>query len=277
MKKKLALSLVLLLLTSACALQNAPQKKPEQNPAPPVQASNDNSQLINRIKRDTESFDGEAGVYAKNLKDGKTIAVNENHVFPTASTHKLIVALATYKYLYPESTPDKKKQYDIYIKNMMQVSDNPSFYRMVRELDSRKPTALTQVLNDLQLKSTWIYSDEAFRKYGYHSVTTPFEMAEVFEAIYREQYLGREMSTILKEELVKTIFQDEIPRFMQRNKVMHKVGSLPGMLCDVGIIDDGRDQILISIYTTSIQSENAASLYIADTSAKLYNALRSTQ
>lgn len=156
---------------------------------------------------------------------------------------------------------------------MMQVSDNPSFYQMLREIENYKPDALSQVLKDLQLKNTWIHSEEAFTKYGYHSVTTPKEMAVIFETIYREQYLGKEMSGILKEELAKTIFQDEIPRFMQKKKVMHKVGSLPGMLCDVGIIDDGKDQILISIYTTSKQPENQSSLFIAETSAKLYNAL----
>jgi beta-lactamase class A len=256
-------------------LQNAPQKKPTENSAPPTQASDETDRQISRIRRNAEAFNGKAGLFAKNLKTGKTIAINEHQIFPTASTHKLVVALATYKYLYLEVSPDKKKQYDLYIKNMMQVSDNPAFYRMVRELDSRKPEALSQVLKDLQLKNTWIHSEEAFRKYGYHSVTTPAEMATIFETIYHEQYLGKEMSAIVKEELAKTIFHEEIPRFMQKSKVMHKVGSLPGMLCDVGIVDDGKDQILISIFTTSKQAEKQSSLYIAEASADLYNALRS--
>ncbi|MDF2500972.1 MAG: Beta-lactamase enzyme family protein [Anaerosporomusa subterranea] len=275
MKPKLVLLLVVVTLISACTLQNAPQKKPTENSAPPTQASDETDRQISRIRRNAEAFNGKAGLFAKNLKTGKTIAINEHQIFPTASTHKLVVALATYKYLYLEVSPDKKKQYDLYIKNMMQVSDNPAFYRMVRELDSRKPEALSQVLKDLQLKNTWIHSEEAFRKYGYHSVTTPAEMATIFETIYHEQYLGKEMSAIVKEELAKTIFHEEIPRFMQKSKVMHKVGSLPGMLCDVGIVDDGKDQILISIFTTSKQAEKQSSLYIAEASADLYNALRS--
>jgi beta-lactamase class A len=276
MKRRLILLLVILTLSSACSLQNPPQQKPVENvPAPLTQASDETAAQINKIRRNLESFNGKAGLFAKNIKTGQTIAMNENQIFPTASTHKLVVALATYKYLYPESAPEKKNQYDIYIKNMMQVSDNPAFYRMVRELESRKPEALTQVLNDLQLKNTWIHSEEAFRQYGYHSVTTPAEMAAIFESIYHEQYLGKEMSVLLKEELAKTIFHEEIPRFMQKTKVMHKVGSLPGMLCDVGIVDDGKDQILISIFTTSKQAETQSSQYIAEMSADLYNALRS--
>ena len=275
MKPKLILLLVVVTLISACTLQKAPQKKPTENSVSHTQASDETDRQVSRISRDTEAFNGKAGLFAKNLNTGKSIAINEHQIFPTASTHKLVVALATYKYLYSEVSPDKKKQYDLYIKNMMQVSYNPAFYRMVRELDSRRPEALSQVLKDLQLKNTWIYSEEAFRKYGYHSVTTPAEMAIVFETIYQEQYLGKEMSGILKEALAKTIYQEEFPLFMQKGKVIHKVGSLPGMLCDVGIIDDGKDQILISFFTTSKQAEKQSSLYIAEASADLYNALRS--
>ena len=272
--KKLLILLVILVLASGCSLLNAPQPKPlEPRPAPAAKAPDANAQS-DKIRRTLEAFDGQAGLFAKNLKTGKTIAINENRVFPTASTHKLVVALATYKYLYREVDADKKRQYDLYIKNMMQVSDNPAFYRMLRELELRQPEALSRVLKDLKLKSTWIHSDDAFRRYGYHSVTTPAEMAAVFETIYREHYLGKELSAILKEELADTIFQEEIPRFLQRHKVMHKVGSLPGMLCDVGIVDDGRDQILISVFTVSPREEKKASRFIAELSSDVYNALR---
>ncbi|MDU4962086.1 MAG: serine hydrolase [Sporomusaceae bacterium] len=272
--KKLAILLMLLVLASGCAMQQGPQSKPLDTSPPPAAKAPDRNAQSDKIQRAVDAFNGEAGLFAKNLRTGKSIAVNENRIFPTASTHKLVVALATYKYLYREVDAAQKGQYDIYIKKMMQVSDNPSFHRMVRELESRKPQALSQVLRDLGLKNTWIHSEDAFRRYGYHSVTTPAEMASVFETIYHEQYLGKELSAILKEELAQTIFQDEIPRFMQKNKVMHKVGSLPGMLCDVGIIDDGRDQILISIFTVSQQEEKKASRFIAELAADVYNALR---
>ena len=269
MRKIITLLLLTIFAFSACSFL-----QPQQKPASPPQVNQQSNEPIeNKIKRDIDKFNGHAGIFAKNLQSGKAIAINEDKIFPTASTHKLVVALATYKYLYANVSTEKKKQYDEHIRKMMQVSDNPSFHHLLREIEKLKPDALSQVLRDLQLKSTWVHSEDAFRKYGYHSVTTPKEMAVIFEAIYRENYLGKEMSVILKEELAKTIFKDEIPRFMQKNKVMHKVGSLPGMLCDVGIIDDGKDQILISIYTTSKQPEKQSSLFIAETSAKLYKAL----
>lgn len=212
-------------------------------------------------------------MYAKNLVTGSTFTYNQDTIFPTASTHKLVVSLATYKYLYPSASEAKRKQYDDHVKKMITVSDNPSFYAMLDEIEAVHPDAMTKVLSDLGLTKTRIHSKEAFAKYGYHSVTTPHEMAVIFETIYREAYLGREKSAYLKENLGKTIFREEIPRFM-KGKVMHKTGELPGILTDVGIVDDGKNQILISAYTTPRNGSDDASDFIAQASAKVYNLLR---
>lgn len=157
---------------------------------------------------------------------------------------------------------------------MIVTSDNPSFDSLVDEIEHTKPNALSQVLADLGLTKTMIHNKEAFQRYGYHSVTTPAEAAVVIETIYNEQYLGKDMSSILKEELAHTIYNKEIPRFMQNIKVMHKTGELPGVMCDLGIVDDGRDQILISIYTAAAKSNDEASNLIAQLSAYAYDHLR---
>lgn len=270
MRIRYIIHILLLISLSACSLNQPPAPKPE--PAPPPAAPVANS--ADAVQRTAHRFDGKAGIFAKKLGSGETIAIAADEVFPTASTHKLIVALAIYKYLYPEATASQKKQYDTKIKAMMVVSDNAAFYSLLDEIAAKKPDALTKVLTDLRLSKTRIHSGDAFRQYGYHSVTTPREMAVVFETIYNETYLGKEMSAILKEELAHTIFRDEIPRFMQKTKVMHKTGQLPGTLCDVGIIDDGRDQILLSIYTVSKRSDTYASNFIAGISSDIYNTLR---
>ncbi|MDR3589162.1 MAG: class A beta-lactamase-related serine hydrolase [Negativicutes bacterium] len=252
--KKLLISGLIFSLLSCSAAFAAP------NPA---------QEIINDVK----NFNGKAGVYAMNLKSGRSLAYNDDVVFPTASTSKLVVALAVYKYLYSAAPQDKRDLYDRDVEAMITVSDNDSFAELLGELDASKPEALSLVLKDLRLKRTLIHSETAFKSFGYHSVTTPREMANVMETLYRDRYLGKPRSTALKDELANTIFHDEIPRYML-TKVMHKVGELDNVLCDVGIVDDGKDQILISIYTTSTNPDTYASDFIATTSAKLYNALR---
>jgi beta-lactamase class A len=229
--------------------------------------------LEREIKADLKSFNGQVGIYAKNLKTGKEIKFNENTIFPTASTSKLVVALATYQYLYPTASTQQKYRYENNIKYMMVVSDNASFDELLNEIDSSKPDALNRVIKDLRLKKTQIHNKEAYKKYAYHSVTTPSEMGKVFEAIFLGKYLDRQKSNDLKYYLANTIFSEEIPRYML-TPVYHKVGQLDEVLCDVGIVDDGKDQILISAYTRSNQSEAYSSDFIANISAKLYNELR---
>ena len=230
------------------------------------------SPLEREIKNDLKGFDGRVGVFAKNLNTGRTIEINQDEIFPTASTSKLVVALATYKYLYPQVGSAKASQYDQQIELMMTVSDNNAFQELLDEMDTSHKDVLTKVVKDLQLRKTQIHSEDAFRKYQYHSVTTPYEMGKVFEKIYTGKYLNKSKSNQLKYELANTIFNDEIPRHMQ-TPVFHKVGELDEILCDVGVIQDGHDPILISFFTASAD-HTFSSKFIADESAKLYNALR---
>lgn len=266
---------ILVLVFTACSMLNNPQAKPEAEMPPPT-AKQPMSQpdYPAQLTYMLNQFSGKNGLYAKNIKTSQTYQFNQDDIFPTASTHKLLVALAVYKYLYSDALIEDKKRFDNNIKQMIVVSDNPAFYELLKDIEHKKPDALTRVLSDLHLVNTRIHSREAFQKYGYHSVTTPYEMAVVFETIYNEEYLGKEFSAILKDELSKTIFQQEIPRYMKNVKVLHKVGELPGVQCDVGIIDDGHDLILISAYTITKRPPPYASNFIADISDKAYNSLR---
>lgn len=228
--------------------------------------------LEKEINTDLKQFNGQVGVFAKNLKTGKTFKFNQDDIFPTASTSKLIVALATYKYLYPKAISDKQAEYDQDIDLMIKVSDNTSFNSLLNEFDADKNNYLDKVERDLRLRKTEIHDEQAFKKYNYHSVTTPYEMSKVLETIYKEKYIDQTKVRRLKDDLANTIFYEEIPRYMQV-PVFHKVGELDDVLCDVGVIQDGHDPILISFYTRT-NDHKYSSDFIAKESAKLYNALR---
>lgn len=270
-------STILILLLSACSLLNTPQEKPRSAEPPPILTPIAKLESPLELTDDLIQFDGQIGLYARNLKTNQILTYNQDMIFPTASTHKLVVAIAIYKYLYPNASLTEKQYYDENIKQMMIISDNPAFYDLLDDIEQKQPDALTRVLNDLTLAKTRIHNRESFIKYGYHSVTTPYEMSLVLEAIYNEAYLGSSFSSILKDELSNTIFQEEIPRFLQGKKVLHKVGELPGVQCDVGIIDDGQDLILVSAYTTTQQPPPYASNFIAEISAKSYNILKTSK
>lgn len=272
---KLLLTAILVLICTACGSIHIPQPKPEATLPHAVTQEPAQPELSGQLQRSLEQFNGQTGLYGKNLQTGQVFIFNQDSIFPTASTHKLVVALAIYKYVYQDSSIADKQRFDTSIKDMIVASDNPAFYDLLADIEHKQPDALTRVLSDLKLVHTRIHSREAFAEYGYHSVTTPYEMATVLEAIYNKTYLGKEFSAILKEELANTIYQDEIPRLLPNAKVLHKVGELPGVQCDVGIIDDGHAQILLSVYTTTHLPPPYASDFIAATSAQTYNLLRS--
>lgn len=228
--------------------------------------------LEKEIKSDLTGFNGRVSVYAKNLKTGKSYGFKDSDIFPTASTSKLIVSLATYKYLYPKATEVKRAEYDDGINAMMTVSDNEYFASFLDEFDNRNKNELAKTVKDLGLRKTQIHSEDAFTRYQYHSVTTAYEMGRVLETIYRDKYIPKDKTLQMKQELRNSIFQDEIPRYME-TPVVHKIGQINDVLCDVGIIEDGHAPILVSIYTRT-DDEDYASNFIASIAAKLYNALR---
>lgn len=230
------------------------------------------SSLEKEIKSDLTNFNGRVGVYAKNLKTGKSYGFKDNDVFPAASTSKLVVSLATYKYLYPKATEVKKAEYDDGVNAMLTISDNEYFTAFLGEFDTRNKSELARTVKDLGLKRTQIHSEDAFKRYQYHSVTTAYEMGRVLETIYRDKYIPKDKTLQMKDELRNSIFHDEIPRYME-TPVVHKIGQINDVLCDVGIIEDGHAPILVSVYTLT-DDESYASDFIASIAAKLYNALR---
>lgn len=230
------------------------------------------SSLEKEIKDDLTSFNGKVGVFAKNLKTGKNYRFKDDEVFPAASTSKLIVSLAAYKYLYPAAPKEKKDEYDYGVNVMLTVSDNEYFSAFLSEFDDRNRNELSKTVKDLGLRKTQIHSESAFNRYQYHSVTTAYEMGRVLETIYRDKYIAKDKTLLMKQELRNSIFQDEIPRHME-TPVVHKIGQLNNLLCDVGIIEDGHAPILVSVYTIT-DDERYASDFIAAIAAKLYNALR---
>lgn len=76
-----------------------------------------------------------------------------------------MVALATYKYLYPQPEPAKASQYDRQIELMMTVSDNNSFQELLNEMDTDHKDILSKIVKNLQLRKTKIHNEDAFKKY----------------------------------------------------------------------------------------------------------------
>jgi len=222
----------------------------------------------------TVSFQGTFGIYAKNLKTGQALAYNPDEIFAAASTIKVPVAVVIYRHFYDQADPDTRRVYDTGIELMMTVSDNDYYADFLDEIEEGiSPEVIRQHFARMGMKHTTIRDYQARNAFGYSNVTTAQDMAVFFEHFYRGSLISKEKTEFMKNALAHTIFDEELPRYMQNRRVLHKIGELDDVLADVGIIEGANGPVLISIFTETPLHIDYASDFIAALGACAYSRL----
>jgi beta-lactamase class A len=219
-------------------------------------------------------FFGAVGIYAKNLKTGQVLALNPDDIFAAASTIKVPVSIIVYRHFYSQADPALRAVYDTGVELMMTVSDNDYFADFLDEIEENIGAELIREhFSRLGMKNTSIRDSHARKSFGYSNVTTAKDMAIIFEQLYLGKLISPEKTDFMLESMAHSIFPEEMPRYMQQRKVIHKIGELDDVLADVGVIESPNGPILISIFTETPQDGDYASDYIAAMSACLYSRL----
>ncbi len=193
--KKCLLSLTLLFFTLASSAQKEDKK------------------LEAQLQSAITGFQGDIGIYVKNLRTGKVVAINADTIFPTASIVKVPILLGVMnKIVSGELNYDSTQTYrdsllyegedilgsfkdgeKIALKKIMMLmlttSDNTASLWLQKLAGTG--TRINAILDSLGLVATRVNSRtpgrEANRKqYGWGQ-TTPREMASIFERIYRNE------------------------------------------------------------------------------------------
>lgn len=176
-------------------------------------AQQTDKKLETRLREAVAGFNGDIGIYVKNLKTGKVAVFNADTIFPTASIVKVPILLGVMQKietgeLFYDSTiiyrdsllyagedilGSFKDGEKISLKKvmmlMMTTSDNTASLWLQRLAGGG--THINQILDSLGFKDTRVNSrtpgrEDIRRVYGWGQ-TTPREMAEIFERIYRNQ------------------------------------------------------------------------------------------
>lgn len=158
-------------------------------------------------------YNGDIGIYVKNLRTGKTVSINADTVFPTASIVKVPILLGimdkinkgelqydsafTYKdsllYAGSDILGSFKSNEKIALKKiimlMLTTSDNTASLWLQNIAGTG--TRINTILDSLGLKNTRVNSRTPGREnnrtqYGWGQ-TTPKEMGAIFEKIYRNE------------------------------------------------------------------------------------------
>jgi len=174
-------------------------------------AQKTDKKLYEKLEGLLQSFNGDIGIYIKNLRTGKTVSYHEDTIFPTASIVKVPILLGIIdklergelKYdqelIYKDSLlytgvdilgsfkSDEKILLRKVMMLMMTTSDNTASLWL--QSLAGTGTRINSILDSLGFKDTRINSRTTGREdnrtmYGWGQ-TTPAEMARLYEMIYR--------------------------------------------------------------------------------------------
>jgi beta-lactamase class A len=225
-------------------------------------------------------LDGVMGVAIVDLTDGHKYLLHANDVFPQASSIKICILAE----LYRQAQQGKLKLTDMYTVNaadlvqdsdimggltpgvtqitlrdlatmMVAVSDNSATNVLIDRvgMDNVNAFLTAQGLRDTRLRRKMMDLKAAVE--GRENVSTPNEMLNLLEALYRGQILNKEMTDDFFKVL-STHKDSWIPRDLPDDlKIADKPGALEGVRNDSGVIFVDKRPYILCVMTTYLRRE----------------------
>jgi beta-lactamase class A len=233
--------------------------------------------LANKLHGTIEGFNGDIGIYVKNLRTGKTVAINADTVFPTASIAKVSILLGIMdKIEKGELNYDQALEYKdsllyegsdilgsfkngekIMLKKLMMLmlttSDNTASLWL--QSLAGKGTRINEILDSLGFKDTRVNSRTPGREnnrtaYGWGQ-TTPAEMEKIFELIYRNEVFSPTACERMMRCLGRNYWDEDeaisqIPPYIE---VFSKNGCVNAVRSEVLLVNAPRNPYIFCIFT----------------------------
>jgi len=253
--------------------------------------------LKGEIKKELDSFPGEAAILIKDLKRGNQISINQYHLFPSASLAKIPIMAACFYAVrdgkielaealrleppqrvsgsgnLKNSSPGAEFSVQKLIELMISESDNTATNMLIERLGF---DYLNDCFKKLGLKNTNILRrmmDFESRKEGKENFTTVSDLAFLLEEIYHHRLINRRYSQMCLEFLKKQKIRDRIPaKLPEYTTVAHKTGLEKGLCHDAGIIFTPKGDFLICVLTKHrAKTAKLAKGFIAQIALDTYN------
>jgi beta-lactamase class A len=234
--------------------------------------------LQRKVESLVQGYEGDIGIYIKSLKTGKTVSINADTVFPTASIVKVPILLGimnkinrsqlsyhqslvyndSVKYNGDEATMASMKngtkiELAEIIMLMLTMSDNTASLWL--QALAGTGTAINKQMDSLGFIHTKVNSRTPGRetnrsKYGWGQ-TTPKEMASIFEQLY----LGKIIDDSASKKMIRMLgrnFWDE--------EAISQIPATTFIASKTGAVDASRNEILLVMakepYILSVFTKN---------------------
>jgi beta-lactamase class A len=270
------------LLTWAClCLAGGRAASAQTSPPPPTEKQTVLWMKLEKSILDIDrGLDGVMGVAIVDLTDGHKYLLHANDVYPQASSIKICVLAELYRQaqqgklkltdLYTVSAADLVQDSDIMggltpgvtqitlrdlATMMVAVSDNSATNVLIDRvgMDNVNAFLKAQGLRDTRLRRKMMDLKAAAE--GRENVSTPNEMLNLLQAIYRDEILNKEMTADFFKVL-STHKDSWIPRNLPDDlRIADKPGALEGVRNDSGVIFVDKRPYVLCVMTTYLHRE----------------------
>lgn len=247
-------------------------------------AQKTDKKLTSKIQQAIKGYNGDIGVYIKNLRTGKTVAVNADTIFPTASIVKVPILTGimakiqkgelnydsslVYKdsLLYAGSDilgsfkNDEKISLKKVIMLMLTTSDNTASLWL--QSLAGGGARINELMETFGLKDTKVNSRvpgrEQFRAVYQWGQTTPAEMGSLFERVYNKEIFTPEICERMMRCLGRNFWDENeaISQIPPTIEVFSKNGSVNASRSEAMIVNAPHNPYVFCIFTKNNKDQS---------------------
>ncbi|MEO5947665.1 MAG: serine hydrolase [Chitinophagaceae bacterium] len=236
-----------------------------------------------KISETIKGFNGDIGIFVKNLRTGKTVSINADSIFPTASIVKVPILLGIMdkiekgelQYMQPLIYKDSllyegedilgsfKNNEKIFLHKvlmlMLTTSDNTASLWLQSLAGTGK--RINKILDSMGFANTRVNSrtegrKEDWKQYGWGQ-TTPTEMARLFEMIYLYKVISPSSSERMMRVLSRNFWDAEgLSQIPPTIEVFSKNGAVDASRSEVMLVNAKHNPYILSIFTKNNKNES---------------------
>jgi beta-lactamase class A len=247
------------------------------------QAQKTDRRLTARIQQLISGFNGDIGVYVKNLKTGKIVAINADTVFPTASMVKVPILVGIMdklraqelsyhqELIYKDSLlyegvdilgsfkDNEKIELSKVLMLMLTTSDNTASLWL--QSLAGTGTRINQIMDSMGFIHTRVNSRTPGREsnrsiYGWGQ-TTPGEMATLFEKIYKKELFDDSSCMAMMRMLGRNYWDEEgLSQVPPTVEVFSKNGAVNASRSEVMLVNAPHHPYVFCIITKNNKDQS---------------------
>ncbi|WGQ15431.1 serine hydrolase [Sphingobacterium faecium] len=241
------------------------------------------TKLEQKLRALTQNFQGDIGIYVKNLKTQKSVLIQADSIFPTASIVKIPILVGVFdKIEKGELNLDQKFTYrssqqyggsglmqffkdstetdlSTLVGLMISYSDNVT--SIWNQQLAGGGLVINELMDELGLVNTKVNSrtvgrDDIWKKYGWGQ-TTPREMATLVEMIYQGKVISSKSSDQMYRYLGNIFYNErslsQIPPYV---KIASKTGSVDEARGEVVLVNAPSGDYVFCVLTNNIKDQS---------------------